>query len=254
MKLTILSIFIIFISLYTKARSVGETEITAHEGVEVFQDEKYYLLKKNVKIVSDNYILLADEIKIYFEKDLYDIVIIEAFTNVKLDSDENNINVLGNELTYTVKNEKIIVKGLNSELITNNVKMYSDGSIMVNNLNGDFYLKGTNSELISENIIIKGEEIIGEFSPNSEANEIQTLNVYDKNEAYIESDTTEMFAKKITYDQSTSLIELEENVKIISDGEIITGDYGTLDRKTNSYKIKSKNSNKVKVIITNSNE
>ena len=254
MKLIILSCIIIFFSIYAKARSIGETEITAQDGIEVFQDEKYYLLKENVKIKSDNFNLFADNIKIYFEKDLYDIVIIEAFTNVKLVSNENNINALGNELTYSVKNEKIIVKGIDSELITENVEMYSDGSIMVNNLDGDFYLKGKNSKLISESITILGEEIVGEFSPNTATKEIQILNVYDKKQAYIESDTTEMFAKKINYNHNTSIIELEDSVKIISDGEIITGDYGTLDRKTNSYKIKSKNSNKVKVIISNTDE
>ena len=32
------------------ARDVGQTEITTEDGIEVFQDEKYYLLKKNVEI------------------------------------------------------------------------------------------------------------------------------------------------------------------------------------------------------------
>ena len=54
--------------------------------------------------------------------------------------------------------------------------------------------------------------------------------------------------------KETSLIELEDNVKIISDGETIIGDYGTLDTNTNSYKIKSNESSKVKVIISNNDE
>ena len=41
---------------------------------------------------------------------------------------------------------------------------------------------------------------------------------------------------------------------IIRNNEIITGDYGTLDTDTNSYKVKSNNSKKVKVIITENNE
>ena len=70
----------------------------------------------------------------------------------------------------------------------------------------------------------------------------------------IKNDNTEMFANKIKYDEKTSLIELENNVKIIRDGETITGDYGTLDTNTNSYKIKSNDSKKVKVIIKNNDE
>ena len=60
-----------------------------------------------------------------------------------------------------------------------------------------------------------------------------------------------MYAKKITFDNKSSLIELSDEVTIIRDGEKITGDYGTLDTKNNSYKIKSNNEAKVKAIIQN---
>ena len=41
---------------------------------------------------------------------------------------------------------------------------------------------------------------------------------------------------------------------IIRDGEKISGDYGTLDTKNNSYKIKSNDETKVKVIILNNGQ
>ena len=63
-----------------------------------------------------------------------------------------------------------------------------------------------------------------------------------------------MYANIIRYNKETSLIELENNVKIIRGGETITGDYGTLDTNTNSYKVQSKNSKKVRVIISNQDE
>ena len=63
-----------------------------------------------------------------------------------------------------------------------------------------------------------------------------------------------MYGRSINYNKENSLIIIEENVKIIRDGETITGDYGTLDTKNNSYKVKSKNSKKVKVIILNTDE
>ena len=46
MKRLYLLFFIITISL--QARNLGETEITTEEGIEVFQKEKHYILKKNV--------------------------------------------------------------------------------------------------------------------------------------------------------------------------------------------------------------
>ena len=58
-----------------------------------------------------------------------------------------------------------------------------------------------------------------------------------------------MYAEKIIFNSDTSIIELFNNVIIIRNEEQITGDYGTLDTKNNSYKIKSNNQSNVKVII-----
>ena len=60
-----------------------------------------------------------------------------------------------------------------------------------------------------------------------------------------------MFAKKINFDNDTSLIQLTDEVTIIRNGEQITGDYATLNTKNDSYKIKSNKKTKVKAIIQN---
>ena len=249
MKLILKIIIIFLISITLSARELGETEITTEDGIEVFQNEKFYLLKQNVKIVSDNFTLGADEVKINFDKSLYDITELDAHGNVDFKSDEFEISGNGNFLNFKVKIEKIKVEGEGSELITNDVKMFSDGFIEVSNLNGDFLLKGINSKLINENIIIKAETINGNFSENSNEKEITYLEVIDKNISYVKNNDTEMYAKKINFDYDTSIIELIDDVIIIRNEEKITGDYGTLDTSNNSYKIKSNNQNKVKVII-----
>ena len=254
MKIIIIILFLLISHNSSFSRNIGETEITTEEGIEVFQNEKYYLLKKNVKIESDTFNLTGDLIKIFFEKDLYDIKIIDAVGNVKMISESYRIKASGENLVFIVKNEEISLKGLNSKLITEDTDMYSDGTIIVNNITGDFLIEGQNSSLDTEDIFIEGEYIEGNFSTNNENKEINLLNVLDKKIAYIKTDDTEMYSNKINYDKKTSLIELENNVKIIRGGETITGDYGTLDTATNSYKVKSKDSKKVKVIILNQDE
>ena len=236
------------------ARKFGQTEITTEEGIEVFQNEKYYLLKKNVKIESDNFTLLGDLIKIYFLKDLYDIKTIDAIGNVKLDSEKYEIKASGENLLFEVNEEEIYISGNNSQLITKDTSMNSDGEIKVNNLNGNFLIIGPNSSMKADNIYIEGQNINGVFSTNNKDREIDILNVYDENNSYVKNNDTEMYADNVKYDKETSLIELENNVKIIRDGETITGDYGTLDTATNSYKVKSKDSKKVKVIIIEKDE
>ena len=132
--------------------------------------------------------------------------------------------------------------------------MLTDGRIEVNNKNGIFLLAGPNSFMSSEDINITGENIDGQFSTNDENREIIKLNVKDEKISNIKTTDVDMYANKAIYNKKKSIIELFENVKVIRGNEIITGDYGTLDTDTNSYKVKSNNSNKVKVIITENNE
>ena len=251
MKLIFSITLVILFSFNIIAREIGETEITTEDGIEVFQDEKYFLLKKNVKILSDNFNLNAKDVKIDFDKSLYDITELNAKGEVNFVSSKFGMSSKSEYLKFEVKTERLKVNGKNSELITKDIKMYSDGFIKINNLNGDFKLEGPNSKLINENIFIKAEKIDGIFSNIGDQKEITFLNVIDKKISYVKNNNTEMYAKKINFDNKTSIIELIDDVVIIRNGEKITGDYGTLDTKNNSYKIKSNNNTKVKVVIQN---
>ena len=251
MKLYLKIFVVIFFTYCVNARESGETEITTEDGIEVFQNEKFYLLKKNVNIKSDNFDLNAENVKINFDKNLYDITELNADGNVEFNSKDFNIKGSGEFLEFEVKAEKLIVKGTKSELTTDNMKMFSDEFIEIHNLNGTFSLKGKNSKLINESILIEADSIDGIFLENASKKEIKFLNVIDNNIAYVKNNDIEMYAKKINFDNNTSTIELIDSVTIIRNEEKITGDYGTLDTKNNSYKIKSKNQTKVKVIIQN---
>ena len=251
MKSILIITSILFFSIDVLARADGETEIITEDGIEVFQNEKFYLLKKNVKIKSDNFILNANDVKVNFDKSLYDIIEIQAKEDVDFSSTEIGIIGNGKFLKYEVKKEKLTIEGQKSKLISRDVKMFSDGFIKVNNQNGNFTLKGLNSKLINESILIRATSIDGIFIDKVDKKEITLLNVSDEEISYIKNNDTEMYAKKINYNNETSIIELIDNVTIIRNEEKITGDYGTLDTKNNSYKIKSNNQGKVKVIIQN---
>ena len=226
MKFLIYLLLTFFIVKNIVAREVGETEIITEDGIEVFQEEKYYLLKKNVKITSDTFVLSGNNVKIFISQ------------NLKFD----------------LEKEEILLEGVKSELFIEDIKMFSDGKIIVNNSNGNFELLGENSKLLNEEIIIKANSIDGIFTNNKEERKIEFIDIFDENISYVKSNETEMFATFIKFDNKSSIITLDQNVKIIRNNEVITGDYGSLDRKLNSYKIKSKTNKKVKVIISNQDE
>ncbi len=249
MKFILRIVLIILVSKSIFAREVGETEITTDDGIEVYQNEKFYILKKNVKIISDTFTLKADNVKINFDKNLYDIISLIARGNVEFISDEFKMNGSSKILNFNVKLETINLEGFESKLLMEDIKMYSDTFIEINNQTGNFTLKGPSSKLINKDVFIKAEFIDGIFIENLGQKQIKFLDVVDKKISYIKNNDTEMYAKKINFDNETSLIELIDDVTIIRNDEKISGDYGTLDTKNNSYKIKSNNKTKVKVII-----
>ena len=251
MKLLFFLIFALINSSSSLSREKGQTEITTDEGIEVFQKEKYYLLKKNVNILSDNFELKADLVKAYFEKDLYDIIKIESEGSVILKSSKGII-AIGDKINFSTKNENINVYGNESSLVYNNINMFSDMSIKVNNLNGKFNITGNKSNLKTDQIEIFGDIIRGSYKLVNNVNEIQSLYVEDKELSNIITENSNMFALKADY--NNDIIELFESVKVIRGGEIITGDYAKINTITESYKIISNDKEKVKVLISNTNE
>ncbi len=253
-KLIIIYMFLVSYPVSGTARGIGETEITTDDGIEVFQNEKYYLLKKNVTITSDDFEITADRVKANFEIDLYDITSLEAKGSSNLNAIKYGVTGKGDEININIKLEEIIVSGKNSFLNMQETKMSSDGSIKVNNALGTFELRGANSNLQNIDLDIYGEYISGVFSEFDDKKQIKKLNVEDKNLLTIKTENLEMNAQKAVYNDQTNIIELFSKVKIVKGQEIITGDYGYFDTIKNSYKVKSDNTSKVKVTIKNSNE
>ena len=252
MKIIILYFFL-FCSIL-QARDLGQIEITTEEGVEVYQKEKYYLLKKNVKIVSDTFNLTAQKVKAYFDKDLYDITEIYSQGNVVLESNQG-LKVLGNEVDHNVKQEIIDIRGEGSFLQNKDFTMISDGSIHINNISGEFKLFGPNSKLTTDDIIITGEDIKGNYVNIDGENIVDKLNVQDKTQVNIKTKTSNMFAKSAIYNKKENIIELFENVSIIRDNESVTGDYAKMNTLDESYFVKTNyKSKRVKAVLKNNDE
>ena len=251
MKIIIIYFFL-FLSIL-QARELGQTEITTEEGIEVYQKEKYYLLKKNVKIESDSFKLTAQKVKAYFDKDLYDITNMYSQGNVIFESNQG-LRVLGNEVDFDFKNEEINIRGEKSFLQNNEFTMVSDGSIDLNNVTGEFKLYGFNSKLTTNDIKITGKDIQGKYITVDGENIIDKLKVKDKTQVNIKTETSNMFAKRAEYNKQENIIELFENVIIIRDNELITGDYAKINTLDESYFVKTNKSKRVKVLLSRVDE
>ena len=248
-----LLIIFCFFTTILNAREVGQTEITTEEGIEVYQKEKYYLLKKNVEINSDNLNLKADLVKVFFDKDLYDVTNIHSKGNVILES-KQEIKATGNKIDFNAKNENIHIEGEKSYLKNKTIIMKSDKLIEVNNVLGEFKLFGFNSEIITSNLHIIGTKIEGNYINVDGENIIEKLIVEDKTQISIKTETLDMFALKAEFDKKINTIELFDNVRIFRGGELITGDYAKINTLDESYKITSNKTKKVKVLLNKIND
>ena len=244
---------LIFFSFQTVGREPGQTEITTDDGIEVFNQEKYYLLKTNVKIISDEYELNADLVKAYFNKDLYDITRIFSDGNVTLNS-SSGIKASGEKIDFDIINEDLQIFGKNSLFINNELNMTSDKEIKINNTTGNFKINGPNSRLKTNKIDITGYLIEGIFTQLENVNEVELLNVEDETQINIKTETLDMYALRADYDKKINIIELFDNVKIYRDNESILGDYAKINTLTESYKVSSKESGKVKILLDKTNE
>ena len=246
-------IFILIISLKVFGAEKSPTEITTDNGIKVFQNEKYYLLKGNVIINSDDFILKANLVKAYFDKDLYDIIKIECDENVSFISNKG-VEAKGNKLNFDTTQNTIEILGLDSSLKNSDFSLKSDELIFVDNTIGKFYLNGKSSALQTKDLLVIGNIIIGYYVENDQNNEITKLEVTDQNSVNILTDEMNMFSKKANYSKEKNLIELTEDVKIVKDNETIIGDYAKIDTLKNSYKIFSDSNKKVKILLNNTDE
>ena len=163
-------------------------------------------------------------------------------------------NGVGEKLNFSMKNNLMDIFGNNALLNMENLIMKSDNYIMIDDSKGIFKLEGNISELTTDTMNIIGSSIDGSYQEINEINEINNLIVKSDKITEITTDTLKMFSSKAVYSKKDNIIELFDNVKVIRNNEIIVGDYAKINTLNESYKVSSKESKKVKVLIDNTNE
>ena len=206
-----------------------ETIITTDGGIEVYQNEKYYDLSNNVDIRSKNFDLTADNALVYYEKDFYDLIKVIAIGKAYIVTSQGAI-IRGDKVTYQLKDEKFFIIG-----------------------NGIF----TNKELH-----VEGNNIKGNFIKLEDETFVDYVEATDPNIVFIKNKEMKSYSKSAKYKKETEILELFDDVKIIKNQEVTTGDYANINMLTNNYFIKTNNNaivingylikpndNKVKLLI-----
>ena len=136
----------------------------------------------------------------------------------------------------------------------NNLTMKSDKHIMIDDINLKFKLEGNISELTTDNLNIIGSDIDGSYEKVNGENEIVNLIVKSDQLTEITTDKLKMYSSEAIFSKEKNIIELFNNVKVLRNNEVIIGDYAKINTLDESYKVNSKKSKKVKVLIDSPNE
>ena len=155
---------------------------------------------------------------------------------------------------FNIINEDLQIFGKNSLFTNNEIIMTSDEEIKINNITGNFLINGPDSRLKSNTIDITGYLIKGKFSQIENISEVELLYVEDEMQINIKTETLDMYALRAKYDRKNNIIELFSNVEIFRDNESISGNYAKINTLTESYKVTSKKSEKVKVLLNKTDE
>ena len=220
-KKFLLLIFFIFLIKALNAEQIDNdtTVITTDGGINVYQDEKYYDLNKNVKIKSKNFSLKADNVIAHYNKDFYDLTKIIATGGAEIITSEGS-EIKGNKVIYDINS-------------------------------GNFSIFGNGIFIIDE-LRIEGEDIQGIITEIDKVKYIEKIEAKDSKKVFIKNKDMKSYSKSAIYLKETGVLELFDEVKIIKGQEVTTGDYANINLETNSYSIKSIN-NKVQLLISSDN-
>ena len=81
----------LFFPLYLEGSNNDITTITSDGSIKLFQNEKFYDINENVKIISKNFDLKSDNVIAYYDKDFYDLYKIIATGNSQIITSEGSI-------------------------------------------------------------------------------------------------------------------------------------------------------------------
>ena len=219
MKKILLLLFLIdsiSIGLRANENNNYSTEITTDGGITLYQNNKYYELIDNVIINSTNFDLNADNVIAYYKVDLYDLIKIIATGKAKIKTSDGAI-ISGDKIIYEIEN-------------------------------GNFKIEG-NGLFKNDKLTVKSRDIKGEIEEINNKKYIKNVEAKDDKKVYIQNQDMESYSKSAVYSKSNDLLELFDEVKIMKGKEITTGDYATINIKTNDYSIKSIN-NKVQLLLS----
>ena len=192
-KNLLLTVFCLLLSFNASA---GDITLDADDGVEYHQKEQKLIAKGNAVAAKDDLSIKADTLIGYYNKKIKNkLSRVEGTGNVKLSSPE--AQAFGNSITYDVNSDEVVLQGTPANIKTADADIKADGKIT--------YYQSAKKAIATDNIIVT----------DSKGNKVYS----DLMTAYF---TTGENGKLVL-----EKIDMEQNLKVVSQDATVTADKGT---------------------------
>ncbi len=192
-KYLLLVIFCLFI---TSEALAGDITLDAENGVEYHQKEQKMIARGNAVAAKDDLSIKADTLIGYYNPKIKNkLSRVEGVGNVRLSSPE--AQAFGNDITYDVNSDEVVLRGAPANIKTADADIKADGAIT--------YYQSSKKAVATDNIIVtdaKGNKVYADL-----------MTAY-----FTEGENGKLVLEKI---------DMEQNLKVVSQDATVTADKGT---------------------------
>ena len=235
-KNLLLTVFCLLLSFNASA---GDITLDADDGVEYHQKEQKLIAKGNAVAAKDDLSITADTLIGYYNKKVKNkLSRVEGIGNVRLSSSE--AQAFGNNITYDVNSDEVVLQGTPANIKTADADIQADGKIT--------YYQSAQKAIATDNIIVtdsKGNKVYADlmtayFTTGENGKLVLEKIDMEQNLKIVSQDAT-VTADKGTYHALDGRVDLFDNVVINQGGNILKGSKAQSNLNTGISKMLSDN-------------
>lgn len=213
----------------------GAIEVTAADGIELYQKENKIIARKKALAVRGNSKLSADTIEAEYRQSSgkgTEIWRLMAINNVVMTSEKEK--ALGDTAEFTIDNGLLVIKGAPARFVTPEDVVTAD--VLEYWQNQNLVIAKENAKIVRENRMISADVISALFKKNKEGKmEIEKMQA-DGN-VLIKTENEQASGERATYNPKTGIAILLGKVKLTQKDNYMTGAKAVVNMKTGISKL-----------------
>ena len=227
------------------SEQLNQIIVEADNSIEYFEKQKVYVASGNAKASKNNFFIKADKIKAFMSKiNNTNITNIEATGNVLIKNYDSLAKA--GSAKYNFEKKLIVLRGDSQLIQSKKFKIFSNKSIIFDDINKVAKGKGKVKLHLKGNVTISSDKMNANFSKLTNV----LINANASGKVKINTNLETITCNSAKYKSKTGLITLSGNIVIKKNNNVLTGEKGYMNLKNRKSRIESSKSKRVKGVFT----